>query len=64
MIKNYYQIKEVETLSGSDVTKVIKIKPINRHYTFVTLRVNILSKSKRIKNLGNFIFLNIITLKK
>ena len=50
MIKNYNQIKEVETLSGSDVIKVIKIKPINRHYTFVTLGVNILSMSKRIMN--------------
>ena len=48
--RNYNMIKEAETLCGSDVTRVVKIKPINRHYTFVTLGVNILSMSKRIMN--------------
>jgi len=48
--KNYNMIKEAETLNGSNVTRVVKLKPINRHYTFVTLGVNILSMSKRIMN--------------
>jgi len=48
--RNYNMIKEAETLNGSSVTRVVKIKPINRHYTFVTLGVNILSMSKRIMN--------------
>jgi len=48
--RNYNVIKEAETLNGSDVTKIIKLKPINKHYSFVTLGVNILSMSKRIMN--------------
>jgi len=48
--ENNNMINEAETLNGSNVTRVVKLKPINRHYTFVTLRVNIFSMSKRIMN--------------
>ena len=48
--RHYNMIKEAETLEGSQVTKMIEMKPISKHFTFVPLGVNILSMSKRIMN--------------
>jgi hypothetical protein len=48
-INRYYnQIEESESILGCEFQRITELKPINKHFNFCSLGVNILSMSKRI----------------
>jgi hypothetical protein len=50
-INRYYnQIEESESRLGCEFQRITELKPINKHFNFCSLGVNILSMSKRIMN--------------
>ena len=50
MIKNYYKIIESIQLGDSNIHAVRTIKPIDKHFNFSLLGIQVLSMSKRIMN--------------
>ena len=48
--KNYNPIESFEHCYDSDLVKFKKYKPINNHFNFCMLGINVLSMSKRIMN--------------
>ena len=49
-MKNYYKIVEIIELSNSDEYAVKVMTPIDKHFNFSLLSIQVLSMSKRIMN--------------